>query len=167
MAGDNTIPTIRFLKSIDRVLDAHDRLQENARRQFGDQIHHAWNVNAMQNNLGIFSRDIHIISQSLGGDTAEVTLQAADRVPLVRANFRRVDGEWKLVSSIADDDICNSLDEFAARIDSVADRITDGLTPTGYFDAVTRELLPGMAQIARGESLDNIRVTDATPDDQP
>jgi hypothetical protein len=160
--------TIRFLNSIDQVLDAHDQLQEAARKQFGDRIYRAWNISAMENNLGIFSREIRIINQSLQGDHAVVTIQAGENLPLVRSEFVRLDHDWILKSPVTDAAICESLDEFAMRIDDVAERVRSGLTPTEYFDAVTQELLPGMARVASGRTTDNAtRVTDATADEAP
>lgn len=160
-------PTIHFLKSIDRVMDAHKRLQAIAADRYGDQVHHAWNISSMENNLGIFSRDIDIVGQTLRGDRATVSLQAGDHVPLLRPTFVRMNGRWKLDSSITDDGICPSLDRFAARIDSVADQIRDGLSPVGYFNAVNDELFPGMIEIARGESIDPVRVTNAGETNEP
>lgn len=159
---ENRASTIRFLNSIDQVLDAHDQLQEAARRRFGDRIHHAWNISAMENNLGIFSRDVRMINQSLNGDLAVVTLQAGDNLPLIRSEFHRIDRKWILKSPFADTTICEPLDQFAMQIDDVAERIRIGLTPMEYFDAVTTELLPGMAHVAAGKSIDETRVTDAT-----
>ncbi len=162
LAPENRRSTIRFLNSIDQVLDAHDQLQEAARKRFGDRIHHAWNISAMENNLGIFSRDVRMINQSLKGDHAVVTLQAGDNLPLIRSEFDRIDRKWILKSPFADTTICDPLDQFAMQIDDVAERIRIGLTPMEYFDAVTNELLPGMAQVAAGSSIDETRVSDAT-----
>lgn len=159
--------TIRFLQSVDRLMDAHDAMQHAAAERYGPDIHHAWNISAMENNLGIFSRDIAVISQSMRADEAIVTIQEADRVPLVRSRFIRIDGRWKLVSPINDTSICEPLETFASRIDAVAERIRDGLSPVGYYDAVTKELIPGIAQVALAESNSPTRVTDATTDDEP
>lgn len=157
--------TIRLLKSVDVLLDAHDRLQDAARGRYGDQIHRAWNLSAMRNNLGVFSRDITVINQTMKGDSAFVTLQESDRVPLVRAEFKRIDGIWKLAPPFHDTSICGSLEQFATRIDGIAQRVRSGLSPEDYFDAVTHELLPAMAQIAYAKSLETRRLAESAQPD--
>ncbi|MCB9853008.1 MAG: hypothetical protein H6819_07925 [Phycisphaerales bacterium] len=157
--------TIRLLKSVDVLLDAHDRLQNAAKDRYGDQIHRAWNISAMRNNLGVFSRDVTIINQTMKGDTAYVTIQESDRVPLVRAEFNRVDGVWKLTPPYRDTSICGPLSQFATCIDKVADKVRAGLSPEGYFDAVTNELLPGMAQVAYSGSLESRRLAESAQPD--
>ncbi len=154
--------TLAFLRSADAVIDAHNRLQVAAEARYGKRIHHAWNIDAMANNLGPFSRDIRILKQSFEGRTATVTLQAGDNVPLVRADFIRADRGWRLRESLSSRPLIDPLDRFARRIDDVARRVREGLSPIGYFDAVTQELMPQLLAITGGDTLDEPRrFTDA------
>ncbi len=161
MIGAGRNETIQFLRSIDEVLDAHDRLQAAAKNRFGDRIHHAWNISSMENNLGLFSRRVTIVNQTMRGASAFVTVQEADHVPLIRVELRRVDGTWKIVPPISTASICDPLRRFASRIDAVTIRVQSGLSPEGYFNAVTNELLPGMAQVAAGPSADSRQLAES------
>ncbi|MCA9254366.1 MAG: hypothetical protein KDA33_01955 [Phycisphaerales bacterium] len=161
MIGAGCDETIQFMKSVDEVLDAHDRLQAAAKDRFGDRIHHAWNISAMRNNLGLFSRKVTIVNQTMRGASAFVTLQEADHVPLIRVELRRVDGAWKIVPPMSNASICGPLRQFASRIDDVTNRVRSGLSPEGYFNAVTNELLPGMAQVAAGTSVDSRQLAES------
>jgi hypothetical protein len=157
--------TVAFLRAVDRVIDAHERLQSAANDRFGSRVYHAWNIASLENNLGIFSRDVRVLGQTFQGDSAIVTLQAGETVPLVRAEFTRDGGEWRLKTGMQGEPLIPSLESLATRIDDVTVRLRNGLTPFEYYDAVAQELMPQLISIAQADAPLTTRVTDATRDD--
>jgi len=86
--------TIEFLEAVDRVIRAGRTLREAAGRAYGVPASETWGLGDLENNLGLFSAKTTFISQGFKGDRAIVTLQEADHVPLVRAEFEFRAGRW-------------------------------------------------------------------------
>lgn len=155
--------TVQMLRATDRLIDAHQAMQSAAAERFGKRVHRAFNLGEVENNLGVFSKDIDVLAQHFKGDAATVTIQVASRVPLLRARFEKVDGRWCYVPPQASPASVAALDELTAEIEQVATSLKEGMTPLAYHNAIMQKLIPGMTRVAFGATVDEtgIRVTDA------
>jgi len=162
--------TLQMLRATDQLIDAHDAMQAAATKKFGKHVYRAFHLGDLENNLGVFSKDIEILAQHFTGDAATVTVQVAERVPLLRAQFEKIDGRWCYVPPVTSAESVAALEDLTVEIETLARSLEAGMTPLAYHDAILKKLIPGMARVAYGTAAGDaeIRVTDAhEADDEP
>ena len=94
IAPEGRQSTVDVIRAVDDVLSANAFLKKTAETQYRGPVVEARNLEPMANNLGLFSRDVTILSQRFVGETAYVTLQEGENVPLIHAEFVFQDGRW-------------------------------------------------------------------------
>lgn len=139
---------VRLIRAADAVIDANTRLKTVAESRFGGPMGEAWDLSSMQNNLGPLSKDLVLINQRFRGDTAVVTLQEGDYVPLVRAAFRCVEGVWQYDPESVPDQVADELLELACLVSDVESEVRGGAPFEVYFDSFMQRILPQMARVA-------------------
>lgn len=160
---ERSAETIRMLKTVTQLADAHQQLQSVAVQRFGSRVRHAWNLGDLENNLGIFSKDIEILAQHFEGDGATVTIQVARRVPLLRAAFERRGNRWCYVPDPIQASSIDALAQLTTDIKHVESALANNMSPQAYHEAVLNKLIPGMIRVVQGQPQqdDDVRVTDA------
>ncbi len=160
---DRQAETVKMLRATDRLIDAHQAMQSAAAERFGKRVYRAFNLGEVENNLGVFSKDIEVLAQHFKGDAATVTIQVASHVPLLRARFEKVGGRWCYVPPQSSAASIDALDELTAEIEQVAAALKEGMTPLAYHNAIMQQLIPRMTRVAYGATTNEseIRVTDA------
>lgn len=161
--ADHREATLAFLVAVDGVLDANARLRRAAIDRFGRVMADAWDLSAIENNLGVFSADTRVIGQRFRGDEAEVTLQEGEQIPLVRARFVRTDGEWQFVPDAAPPDIQADLTRLGEALSALAARVEGGADYMEYVDAFPERIAPLIAAVAKSNPPD--KTASAGPDD--
>jgi hypothetical protein len=144
---DQRESTLSFLRAVDGVLDANSRLRGSAIERYGRVLADSWDLSAIQNNLGVFSTDTRILGQRFRGERAEVTLQEGEQVPLVRAQFRRVNRIWLLVPEPIPTAIAPELTRLGREIDALADRVEAGADYLEYLKAFPEKIAPLIARV--------------------
>lgn len=142
--------TIAALLAIDDVLAANEMLHRTAGARFNGALPGYWNLAVMENNLGPFSTDVNIINERIRNDTAMVTLQEGDNLPLFRAEFELVDGEWLYRPESMPVGRISELKRLARILRDVRESIFEGAAFGSLTDAYRYRVLPQIARIERG-----------------
>ena len=152
--ADRREVTIAFLKAVDGVLEAHARLSTVAEGRFGGPMSDTWSLAAMENNLGVFSKNIDIINHRFSGGTATVVLQEGENGPLVRARFVRTAQGWRHRPEPMPRSVIGELGSLAAILVDITASIEQGLDFEGYVKAFLGKVLPQMGRVvmSRDES---------------
>ncbi len=166
IAADRRDETMAFLQAVDRVLAASTRLRRAAESRFGSIPANAWNLSAMENNLGVFSAETQLINQRFRGNRAIVTMQEAENVPLVRAAFESSGGVWRLSPDPLTQSMLPELEELARVLSNLSDELEGGARFEAYVEAFFVRVLPQMARVVTAKD-GAIRVTDASEASQP
>jgi len=161
IVADRRAETMAFLRAVDRVLDAHAQMRDAAEARFGSLPANAWNLSAMENNLGVFSAETHLINQRFKGTQAVVTMQEAENVPLVRTAFEQSGGVWRLRPEPLTQAVLPELDELARVLCDVGGELEGGARFESYVEAFFGRVLPQMARVVTAQD-DPICVTDAS-----
>ncbi len=155
ITADEREAIMALLRSLDGVLDANDRVGRAASRRYAGVSQNPWSLGFMENNLGVFSRDIRVINQTIRGETALVNLQEGDNVPIVRAKLVRADGCWRYSPELPPKSMNRELDRLASLLAEIEGSLDRGLDMDTYIDAFWVRVLPQMEKVAMAK--------DATP----
>jgi len=136
------------LKAVDRVLAADGAVRSAVHTQYGAWVNPIVDLRALTNDLGPLSAKITLIGQRFEGDCAIVTLQQADRVPLVHATFVRQDGGWRYVPEPIPHRMAASLDRLAGALEDLAVAVSSGLSYRAYARRTFYEVFPQMNNAA-------------------
>ncbi len=117
-------PLIDTLMAVDRLLAASRQLQQTAEKHIGPRAAVACDLGDLADYLGPFSRHVQIVSTRLEDDgTAQVAYRVGQRVPLERAEIRRVAGRWRYIPDKPDPALPRllmDLTERMGRLDAMA-----------------------------------------------
>ncbi|MFQ5410675.1 MAG: hypothetical protein ACE5EC_00190 [Phycisphaerae bacterium] len=139
--------TIGFIRRMDKVLENQARVREAATRRFGAILAGAWDLSAIENNLGVFSSRCRIINQSFKGNEAIVTLQEGDHVPLVHARFERTAKGWRYRPKETPRTILAELDALAGLLGDIVESIKSGAGFDAYVNTFGADILPQMGRV--------------------
>ncbi|MCG8408082.1 MAG: hypothetical protein MI923_23025 [Phycisphaerales bacterium] len=148
VVAERRLATVDFLKAVDRVIDRNLMLREIAEMRYGGPMSDAWDLTAIGNNLGVFSNRIKVINQRFKGETAIVTLQEGDNVPLVRATFDLTNEGWQLRPVLPPKSAVPELGKLADILVDLTQAMEQGLAFEGYFKAFVDRVLPQMQKVA-------------------
>jgi len=109
---------VEFIQAIDRLVAADRVLKAAVTRHFGPLSTEAFDRSRAANAAGIFSRDVDVLDERIDGDTAEVTVQIEDRIPLEVVALVRRDGRWLIKTD-------PPVEGLAAEIVRLAQTLTD------------------------------------------
>ncbi len=148
IVAERRAETLDLLRAIAEVVDANAAVQQAAGTAYGESvIPVSWDLAAMENNLGVFSARTRLISQRLKGEEAVVTLQEGDHVPLVRAEFVMVSGQWRHRPEQAPRAMVPELRELARVLRAIGHEVRGGAAIETYFDAFADRVFPQMARV--------------------
>lgn len=147
VVADRREATIAALLATDGVLDANEVLHRAAGRRFHGALPGHWNLAVLGNNLGPFSADVRIISERIDDDEAIVTLQEGGNLPLFRAGFVLVAGEWLYQSELTPAWRVRELNRLARILRDVRQAINDGAPYRSINDAFVYRVLPQIVRI--------------------
>lgn len=91
---DHRVFLVDTLMAFGRLLDANARAQEVLAAKHGELTAAEYNLGALANCLGFFSRDAVFRGERIDGDQAVVIVQVADQVPMEEYRFVRQQGRW-------------------------------------------------------------------------
>jgi hypothetical protein len=147
VVADRRAAMLKLLIAIDDVLSANNELQDAARQAFGAAVTGIWDISVMENNLGPFSSRVAVINQTFKGNTATVTLQEGDNVPLARVPFDWVGDCWQYRPEATPAQILPELDTLAGILRGLAKSTREGASFDACFDAFTQRVFPQMRRI--------------------
>lgn len=139
--------TIAFLAAAHEVIDSGRRLQTAAEKRYSGPASEGGRLAAMENNLGLFSRDVEFFSQSFKGDRAVVTLQEGEHVPLIHAVFELRDGQWLYAPEKAPKNLPWELHILATRLEEIGHRVEAGLSIFAFLDTFDANITPQVLKI--------------------
>jgi len=144
---ENRARLMRLLIALDDTIDANIALRRTAESAFSGPQEECWDLAAMQNNLGIFSKDVKFISVAYRGEIAEVTLQQGDAVPLVHVEFVQEGGQWLLQPEPTPDALPEALQELSRILREVEREVAFGASVNAYADAFFYRVVPQMHRV--------------------
>ncbi|MBI5762939.1 MAG: hypothetical protein HZA51_05370 [Planctomycetes bacterium] len=139
--------TIAFLAAAHEVIDSGRRLQASAEKRYSGPAAEGGRLAAMENNLGLFSRDVEFFSQSFKGDRAVVTLQEGEHVPLVHAVFELREDQWLYAPDPTPKDLPWELHLLATQLVELGRRVDGGLSIFAFLDAFDSYITPQVVKI--------------------
>ena len=83
-----------LIQSVDRLLAADAALRKAVAEHIGPASALAFDRSAVADHVGVFSRNITVLTETVQGDRAIVTIQVADRLPLDKVHLVRRNGCW-------------------------------------------------------------------------
>jgi hypothetical protein len=147
IVADRRAAMLKLLRAIDDVLSANNELQDAARQAFGAAVTGIWDISVMENNIGPFSSRVAVINQTFKGNTATVTLQEGDNVPLARVPFDWVGDCWQYRPEATPAQILPELGTLAGILRELANSTREGASFDACFDAFTERVFPQMRRI--------------------
>jgi hypothetical protein len=138
---------VELLEAIDGVLDANAALRKTAEQRYRSPLTETWSLAAMEDNIGPFSNRVRLIGQQFKGDTAAVTLQAGDNIPLIHAAFERVGGRWQYRPDPSPAKLTAELCDLARTLRDVENAVERGTPFESYLDAFYYRVLPQMVAV--------------------
>jgi hypothetical protein len=95
--------TINTLMALDRLLQTGAQLQQTAEQRVGPTAAVVCDISDVADYLGPFSRNVQVVSTRVEGNRALVTFQVGERVPVERAELRRIADRWRYVPDEPDE----------------------------------------------------------------
>lgn len=166
VVADRRDAVIQILRALDSVLEADARLRDAATKRFGGSEYVAWDLSALQNNLGVFSKETNIINQSFQGDCATVTLQEGDHLPLVRAPFVQIQGHWYYAPDMPPSAMTGELQRLAIELEQIRHGVESGFDYAEYLETFPRRVVPAIRRITLAKDEPGPRVTSVTSTDE-
>lgn len=155
--------TLKLLIALDDAVAANANLRRTAETAYYGPQSEYWDLASMENNLGVFSRKIALISVAYRGDEAVVSLQQGDCVPVVHVTFVLRNGKWLLLPDPAPEQLPTELNELARLIREVESEVARGASLNAYADAFFYRVIPQMRRIALAGSENQPVITAWTP----
>jgi len=109
-----------LLLSVDRLTIANRELERAVRERIGAATATVFSRPGVANIIGVFSRDVEMVSQRVESDRAEVTIQVASRVPLERVSLVRRGGIWLIETDPPVPGLSKEIRNLAAALADVA-----------------------------------------------
>lgn len=94
LLAEQRAPIIELLQSMDQLIAAGAALQAAVEKHIGTASAEAFDRSGAADILGAFSKHVEILREEVNGETAKVTIQVAQRVPLESISLVRRDGHW-------------------------------------------------------------------------
>lgn len=139
---------IGFLKAVDHVLGANERLRKAANRRFGSYLTEVWSIVELGNILGPFSNEMHVIDQEAVTDGRMVVIiQEGQNVPLYRAEFVQVENQWRYRPEPVSGAMVGEVETLAEKLETIAFRVEGGAGFDYYMDSFLSEVCPQMHKI--------------------
>jgi hypothetical protein len=145
---------VELLEAIDGVLDANAALRKTAEQRYRSPLTETWSLATMEDNIGPFSNRVRLIGQQFKGDTAAVTLQAGDNIPLIHAAFERVGGRWQYRPEPSPARLTAELRDLARTLRDVESAVDRGTPFESYLDAFYYRVLPQMVKVVTAKDGD-------------
>ncbi|MFO0972637.1 MAG: hypothetical protein U1A27_04230 [Phycisphaerae bacterium] len=146
--ADRRDQAVRFLRAIDQVLAANDRVQAAAEQYIAPKAGEAWDLSAIRDNFGLFSSQTKVVSCNAAGNQADVLIREGDHLPLVHEHFTRVDGQWCYAPEPIAERRIDDLRRLAGRLDAVAAMIASGdKTQTDIARMFEEDIIPLISAI--------------------
>ena len=109
-----------LLLSVDRLTVANRELERAVREHIGAATATVFSRPGVANIVGVFSRDVEVVSERVESDRAEVTIQVASRVPLERVALVRRGGVWLIETDPPVPGLSEEIGNLAAALVDVA-----------------------------------------------
>jgi len=151
VVGEERDAMVDVLKAIDEVLSANAALLDAAQTAYSEELYEPFDLSAMADNLGPFSSRVSLISQSLKGDTAVVTFQEGENVPVVHAIFVWAEERWQYQPQTIPAHLPGDLRKLAGELGSLKSATQGGASFAAYCEVLDRRVLPLMARIVTGQ----------------
>jgi hypothetical protein len=91
---DQRAAVLDHLMAVDDVVTAHRSLNQLIRERIGVGSASTFDADALANIVGVFSRDLEVVDETIDGDRATVTICVAGRLPLDRVEMLRREERW-------------------------------------------------------------------------
>jgi hypothetical protein len=122
---DRRAHLVDTLVAVDQVLAADRRLRDVLGSQFGPEAALWLDLSFLEFRLGPFSRQVTVVQSRSHDRGATVTIQIADRVPLVDVAFVQNDaGRWQYQPDEPIPDMPKLLGRLAGALDALADEMS-------------------------------------------
>ena len=109
-----------LLLSVDRLTIANRELERAVRERIGAATATVFSRPGVANIIGVFSRDVEVLSERIDSDRAEVTIQVDSRVPLQRVSLVRLGGVWLIETDPPVPGLSEEIQNLAAALADVA-----------------------------------------------
>ena len=94
VTAERRAAVIELIRAVDQLVLDNRVLQQRIRASGAKARAALFDRSGVANIIGVFSTDIEIITEDLAGDSAVVTIQVADRLPLDRVHLELRDDRW-------------------------------------------------------------------------
>ena len=139
---------IGFLKSVDHVLAANERLRVAANRRFGSYLTEVLSILELGNILGPFSNDMRVIDQEIGSEGKMIViLQEGQNVPLYRAEFVQRGDRWLYRPEPVPEGMIDEVEILAQKLETMATQVSRGAGFEYYMNSFLSEVCPQMNRI--------------------
>ena len=109
-----------LLLSVDRLTVANRELERAVREHIGAATATVFSRPGVANIVGVFSRDVDVVSERVESNHAEVTIQVASRVPLEHVALVRRGGVWLIETDPPVPGLSEEIRNLAAALTDVA-----------------------------------------------
>lgn len=148
LLADQRDLVIAQMCAVDRLVDATAVLRARIEERFGLGAAQDFDYGQVANILGVLSRDVTLLTETVQDARARVTFQVADRVPLESAEMVRRDHRWLLVVDPIEG-VPEEIEKLAAVIAEVADAVRDGAyTVTNLRREIDRRQAPILRRLS-------------------
>lgn len=150
---------VEFLLAVDEVMASNAGLQAASNERFHGALPRQWDLAFMKDNFGLFSDRIRVFGEAVAGDSATVTIQEGDHLPLRRLVFARGDGRWRYRPDPYPRLMLTELRRLSRILRDIHTSITRGESFEDVHEAFVYRVLP---QIGRIHNVPDARAVAAT-----
>jgi hypothetical protein len=120
LPDDQSSQVIHLLAVLDRLSAANRATLRAVRAACPDAEPAAFDLGALSDNLGLFSRRVEYAGRREEGDRGTVSVQVAGRLPLERLEFVMQDGYWRYLPGEPPPDLAEMLSKVADALHTFA-----------------------------------------------
>ncbi len=103
----------------------------------------------LENNLGVFSKEVEYVGEQVGGERGAITIQVAGRLPLEQVTFARREGRWVYVPDASSSGLIPVLRDAAHGLDRIALVLRKrSVTPSEVVEEYAIRVSPKLDRIA-------------------
>lgn len=163
-------PVVELIQSVDRLIAANSVLQLAVTEHLGPASARALDRSNVANLIGVFSRDVEVITEEVSLDRAVVTIQVNRRVPLNEIVMVRDGNRWLIQTDPPIPGVAEDLRHLADALERMARLVSDSPmtlaqarreldTQTG---AIGRRLLATIERQSMSSSVQKSSTTDTS-----
>lgn len=123
LVSEQSASVVELVRSVDELIAADEALHAALAEGYGTGVAGTFQRPGLANIIGVFSRDVEIVSEQVRGGRVDVAVQIAGRIPLDYVELVRHDGRWLMRTDPPIPGLAEELSDLARVLSSLSREI--------------------------------------------